>query len=57
MGMLTWIVGHHVLDLATPYLVSLSVALASYILVASWESVRAGEMKLGLIAAWLRDER
>jgi SSS family transporter len=56
-GMLTWIIGHHVLDLATPYLVSLSVALASYILVACWERARAGEMKLGLIAAWLREER
>jgi Na+/proline symporter len=56
-GMLAWVVGHHVLDLATPYLVSLSVALASYILVASWESVRAGTLKWGLMAAWLRDER
>jgi SSS family solute:Na+ symporter len=57
VGMLTWVIGHHVLDLTTPYLVSLSAALASYILVACWECARAGEMKPGLIAAWLREER
>ncbi|WP_374089148.1 sodium:solute symporter family protein [Methylomicrobium lacus] len=56
-GMLTWIVGHHVLDLATPYLVSLSVAFASYLLVGSWESMRAGNMQAGLIRAWLRSDR
>jgi SSS family transporter len=56
-GMLAWIVGNHVLELETPYLVSLSAALASYVLAASWENVRAGEMKGGLIAAWQRDER
>jgi SSS family solute:Na+ symporter len=56
-GMMTWIVGHHVLDLATPYLVSLAVALASYILVAVWESVRAGNAQLSPIAAWLQNDR
>ncbi|MGJ0485654.1 MAG: sodium:solute symporter family transporter [Methylomicrobium sp.] len=56
-GMLTWIVGHHVLDLATPYLVSLAVALTSYIMMATWESVRAGNARMGLVASWLRAER
>lgn len=37
-GMLTWIIGHHVLDLATPYLASLAVALSSYVLVGLWEN-------------------
>jgi uncharacterized sodium:solute symporter family permease YidK len=39
-GMLTWIIGQHVLELATPYLLSLSVAFGSYVLVALWESRR-----------------
>ncbi|MGR8981217.1 MAG: sodium:solute symporter family protein [Gammaproteobacteria bacterium] len=39
-GVTTWIVGHHVLNLTTPYLMSLSVAFGSYILVACWEGRR-----------------
>lgn len=39
-GMITWVVGHHVLNLATPYLVSLFIAFGSYVLVALWEDRR-----------------
>ena len=39
-GIITWIVGHHVLDLATPYLISLAIAFGSYILVGCWEERR-----------------
>ncbi|MGR9053179.1 MAG: sodium:solute symporter family protein [Gammaproteobacteria bacterium] len=36
-GAATWIVGHYALALATPYLISLAVALTSYVAVATWE--------------------
>lgn len=53
-GMSTWIIGQHVLTLATPYLLSLSVSFASYILAASWESLRRRKTKATLAPAWLR---
>ncbi|MGR9086640.1 MAG: sodium:solute symporter family protein [Gammaproteobacteria bacterium] len=37
-GVLSWLVGRHVLELATPYLLSLSVAFGSYVMVALWEN-------------------
>ena len=36
-GILSWVAGHHFLDLATPYLISMAVALAAYLLVAITE--------------------
>jgi SSS family transporter len=39
-GMLTWLIGQHVLELSTPYLLSLSVAFGSYVVVAVWEDRR-----------------
>lgn len=39
-GVTAWIIGHHVLDLATPYLISLALALAGYVSVAYWEGIR-----------------
>lgn len=37
-GMSTWIIGHHVINIAAPYLMSLAVALASYVLVGLYEA-------------------
>jgi hypothetical protein len=37
-GMSTWIIGHHFMDIGTPYLASLAVALASYVLVGFFET-------------------
>ncbi|MGR8941603.1 MAG: sodium:solute symporter family protein [Gammaproteobacteria bacterium] len=53
-GMSTWIIGQHVLALATPYLLSLSASFASYILAASWERLRERKTKAALAPAWLR---
>ena len=36
-GVMSWIVGHHVLTIATPYLVSLTIALIGYVSIAFWE--------------------
>ncbi|MGZ8196291.1 MAG: sodium:solute symporter family protein, partial [Methylosarcina sp.] len=53
-GMLTWIIGQHVLELATPYLLSLSIAFGSYILVALWEQWREQSL---LIPNFLSSEK
>jgi SSS family transporter len=39
-GMVSWIMGHHLFQLATPYLISLAIALSTYVLVAFWEAKR-----------------
>lgn len=39
-GVTTWVIGHHVLDIATPYLLSLAVALICYVSIALWEDKR-----------------
>jgi Na+/proline symporter len=40
-GMSTWIIGHHVIAISAPYLVSLAVALVSYVLVGLFEARRS----------------
>jgi Na+/proline symporter len=37
-GTIAWLAGSYVLDLATPYLVSLAASLTAYLAVAAWES-------------------
>ncbi|MGR9116435.1 MAG: sodium:solute symporter family protein [Gammaproteobacteria bacterium] len=39
-GVLAWIVGHHIVDIKAPYLLSLTISLGSYVLVGFWESKR-----------------
>lgn len=48
-GVLSWVLGNHVLGFGTPYLISLATALTAYLTVAVWETkkLRAAEAVSG----------